>query len=364
MKLLFVSRVDRYARAVATITKYAGVGKALGHEVALFSEQRSEPPLIECSLDVKRFDYAIFVIYQPADFPDLPYLAQVLDGMPKERRVIIDCCGRYNETVRVEHDFNHLEKLDGHQGWEWVEGFQAVSDRILQPTLSPLRQDVTTFLFHGFDPASVVRPYSTASEAARTWASGDSPAKDSGAVYVGNNWQRWTQVRWFLKSLDGIRDELGPVRLAGWDWDKRPEWAAQLGIEGVDVDPALLERLGVQTAPAIPYDEVIDFLGHARFSPVFHRPLFKHLGLVTNRMFETFCADTIPLLALPADMVERIFGPDARPLLLDGNVTARLRDMLRKPEQYWDAVLKTRAYLADHHSYQHRFQQLLAILDG
>ena len=24
--------------------------------------------------------------------------------MPKERRVIIDCCGRYNETIRVDHD--------------------------------------------------------------------------------------------------------------------------------------------------------------------------------------------------------------------------------------------------------------------
>ena len=139
MNLLLVSELDRYSRAVRTITKYVEVGKQLGHTVAVFGEQRSEPPLVDCSLDLKGFDFVIFVVYQPSDFPDLPYLAQLLDGIPKERRVIIDCCGRYNDTIRVEHDFNHLEKMDGHQGWEWIEGLQAVSDKILQPTLRPPR---------------------------------------------------------------------------------------------------------------------------------------------------------------------------------------------------------------------------------
>ena len=157
MKLLFVTNLDRYCRGVSTITKYAQVGKALGHEVALFGEQRSEPPAVDCSLDVKRFDFAIFVVYETKDFPDLPYLAQLLDGMPKERRVVIDCCGRYNDTIRIEHDFNHLEKLDNHQGWEWVEGFQAVAEKILQPTLEPRKLEVHPFLFHGFDPASVAQ---------------------------------------------------------------------------------------------------------------------------------------------------------------------------------------------------------------
>src|SRR5438132_4203124 len=158
MKLLFVSKLDRFARAVSTITKYVQTGKALGHEVAVFGEQSSEITSVPYSLDVDKFDFAIFIIYGPWDFPDLPYLARLLDGMPRGRRVIIDCNGRYNETIRVEHDFNHLEKLDGHQGWEWIEGFEAVSDRILQPTLTPRRDDVIPFLFHGFDPGAVSRP--------------------------------------------------------------------------------------------------------------------------------------------------------------------------------------------------------------
>jgi hypothetical protein len=364
VKLLVVSKLDRSARAVNTISKYVQVGKALGHEVAVFGERQSEPPSLEWSLDVKRFDFAVFVVYMPSDFPDLPYLAQLLDGIPKERRVIIDCGGRYNETIRVEHDFNHLEKMEGHQGWEWVEGFQAVSGRVLQPTRTPLRSDVGSFLFHGFDPAAVARPYRSPEEAARAWTGTNGRRKPYGVAYAGNNWQRWTQMRRFLEATEPLRQELGPVCLAGWDWDKRPDWAINLGVQGADVDPALLKRLGVETRAAIPFDKVIDFIGQARFCPVFQRPLFNHLGLVTNRTFETFCGDTVPLLMLPEEFVEATYGPAARPLAPGHDVAGRLRDMMRRPEAYWDAVLKVRAHLSEHHSYRQRFKELLAILEG
>ncbi len=363
MKLLFISQLDCYARAVSTITKYVQVGKALGHEVAVFGERRSEPPLTEFSLDVKKLDFAIFVIYHTEDFPDLPYLAQLLDGMPRERRVVIDCTGRYNDTIRTEHDFNHLEKLDGHQGWEWVEGIEAISDRILQPTLRPLRPNVRSFLFHAFDPAAVARPYDLPREAARAWSGESGDPKPFGVTYVGNNWQRWNQVQRFLEAIESVREEVGPICLAGWDWDQRPEWAIQLGLNGVDVDQELMARLGVETRTAVPYDEVIEFVGQGRFCPIFHRPLFNHLGLVTNRTFETFCSDTIPLLMLPDEIVDTIYGEAARPLAPDGDVADRLRSMMRRPEPYWDAVLKTREHLSAHHSHQQRFRELLSILE-
>jgi len=364
MKLLFVSKLDRFARAVSTTMKYVQVGKALGHEVAVFGEQSSEIPSVPYSLDVSRFDFAIFIVYQPSDFPDLPYLSRLLDTMPKERRIIIDCVGRYNETIRVEHDFNHLEKLDGHQSWEWIEGFEAVSDRILQPTLKSLRGDVRPFLFHGFDPAAVARPYDFPEEAARAWSDRSNGVKPYGVVYVGNNWQRWSQVARFLEAIEPIKDRVGPIRLAGWDWDKRPDWAVEHGLQGVDVEAALLERLGVETLPPIPFNEVVEFVGQARFSPIFHRPLFNHLRLVTNRTFETFYADTISLLMLPDELIEPIYGPNARPLAPGDDVAGRLHDMMRRPEVYWDAVLKTRSYLAEHHSYGQRFKELLAILES
>lgn len=364
MKLLFVSRLDRSARAVSTITRYCQVGKILGHEVAVFGEQQSNLPSVPYSLDVKAFDFAIFVVHRASDFPDLPHLARLLDGMPKERRVIIDCNGRYNETIRVEHDFNHLEKLDGHQGWEWIEGFEAVSDRILQPTLAPLRPHVRSFLFHGYDPASVARSFSSPHEAAQSWLGNNGSHKPYGVIYVGNNWQRWTQIARFLEAIEPLKDRLGPICLAGWDWRERPGWAVELGLNGVDVDPTLLERLGVETREPIPFHEVVDFVGQARFTLICHRPLYNQLRLVTNRTFETFYSDTIALLMLPYDLVEEIYGRDARPLTLGEDMAERLEDIMRRPEIYWNAVLKTRAHLAQHHSYERRFKQLLTILES
>jgi hypothetical protein len=364
MNLLLVSELDRYSRAVRTITKYVEVGKQLGHTVAVFGEQRSELPLVDYSLDLKGFDFVIFVVYQPSDFPDLPYLAQLLDGIPKERRVIIDCCGRYNDTIRVEHDFNHLEKMDGHQGWEWIEGFQAVAETILQPTLRPLRPDVRPFLFHAYDPAAVAVNYTSVAEAAHTWSGVRTGSKPYDIIYVGNNWQRWSQIRALLESLEPIRQKLGRICLVGWDWEKRPDWAVQLGIAGADLDPDLLARLNIETRLAVPFDEVVDFVGQARFCPVIHRPLYNELGIVTNRTFETFCADTMPLLMLPPELVETTYGVNAKPLRLEGDIAAHLEAVTQHPEMYWEAVLQTREYLAARHSYQRRFQELLAILEG
>ena len=363
MKLLFATELTRHARSTYTLTKYVEVGKALGHDVALFGERSADLPLLPYTLDVEKFDFVIFVIHVPSDFPDLPYLARLLDQMPKDRRVIIDCLGRYNETIRVEHDFNHLEKLDGHQGWEWVEGFDAVASRILQPTLKPLRSDVQSFLFHAFHPGAVVRPYATAAEAAHAWA-GNGTSKPYGLAYVGNNWQRWTQVRKLLEQIEPLNGSLGRIVLVGWDWSRRPEWATQLGIEAVNVDPLLFGRLGVETRDAIPFNEVNEFIGQAKFSPIFHRPLFQKLGLVTNRTFETFCADTIPLLMLPEETVREIYGESALPLAPGEQLCDRLGDIMRRPEVYWEAVLKTRAYLAEHHSYRRRFDELVKILNA
>ena len=235
--------------------------------------------MLKFTTDLCGVDLALFVIQVVSDFPEMPRLVRLLDGIPREKRVLVDLWGHYNDTIRLEHDFNHLEKLDGHQGWEWEEAIAAVSDTILQPTLSPLRPNVGSFLFHGFDPAAVVKPYATAAEAAAAWREATPAEKPYGVMYVGNNWQRWEQVRRFLEQYGPARAEVGKACLIGWDWGQRPEWAVKQGIAGIDTDPALLAELGVELRPAVRFDEVKSSIGQARFAPIFHRPLFRHLGL-------------------------------------------------------------------------------------
>lgn len=356
MKLLLVGGVDPWTRSVATVHRYVAAGHALGHQVAVYGDPRPELPALPFTTDLAGVDLALFLVQVPTDFPDMPRLAHLLDGVPRERRVVVDLWGRFNETVRLEHDFNHLEKLDGHLGWEWIDTMRAVSDTVLQPTLKPARGDVGSFLFHGFDPASVVRKHASAEAAAAAWRAADE--KPYGVMYVGSNWQRWEQVRRFLEQYGRVRKEVGRACLAGWDWGERPDWAIQKGLAGIDTDPALLDALDVEVRDGVRFDEIVGLLSKARFAPVFHRPIFRHFGLVTNRTFETFYADALPVLMLPREQVSALLGPAALALVPGDDVAAHLGEALRNPEPLWEAVLETRAHLARHHSYARRFQEL------
>ncbi len=356
MKLLLVTTPDPWTRSVATVHKWVETGRALGHEVLVYGEANGEMPKLSYTTDLKGVDLALFAVQVPTDFPDMPHLARVLDGIPRERRVVADLWGRYNDTIRIDHDFNHLEKIDGHLGWEWEEAIAAAGSVITQPSLKPLRQNVKPFLFHGFDPTSVAKTHASAKEAAAAWKD-----KPYGALYVGSNWHRWAQVRKFLQDFGPLRSEIGKARLVGWDWWVRPDWAVQKGIAGVDADWEFLERQHVEVGDGVRFDEVVPVLGQAKFAPVFHRPLFQHLGFVTNRSFETFYADTLPVLMLAPDFVEQVYGAAALKLMPKDGVGAHLRDALKNPEPYWDAVLKTREHLARHHSYARRFEELTAL---
>ena len=355
MRLLLVSSVNPWTRSVATVHQYIAAGHKLGHQVVVYGEPNPELPSVPFTTDLDGIDLALFIIQVTWDFPDMPHLARVLDGIPRERRVVLDLWGRFNDTIRVDHDFNHLEKVDGHTGLDWVEAFEAVSDTVLQPALAPLRPDVRSFLFHGFNAGSVAKPYASAKEAAAAWSAAKKP---HGLVYVGSNWQRWGQVRHLLEQLHTARTEVGHAHLVGWDWSARPDWAVQGGILGIDTDPTLLAELGVVVSDGVRFDEVVPLLGKARFAPVIHRPLFQKLGIVTNRTFETFYADALPMLMLPRDFVTAVYGPAALALVPDEDVAAYMIDALNRPEPYWDAVLQTRAHLARHHSYPQRLQEL------
>lgn len=353
MKLLLVTSVDAWTRSVSTLHRWIAIGHALGHDISIYGEIDPDLPKLKFTTDLGGIDLALFVVQVPSDFPDMPYLARVLDGIPREKRAILDLWGRYNDTIRVGHDFNHLEKLDGHQAWEWLDAIAAVSDCILQPTLAPRRENVRPFLFHAFDEASVAQNYKNAGEAAEAWKH-----KSYGALYVGSNWQRWTQVRAFLEDFATVADTAGPACLVGWDWNARPDWAVDKGIAGVDTDSQFLDDKKVEVRYGVRFDEIVNLLGTAKFAPVIHRPLFRELGFVTNRSFETFYADTIPVLMLPSDFVEAIYGRAARRLVPVDGVASFVRDAFKQPETYWQAVLDTRAHLAAKNSYAIRFEEL------
>lgn len=358
MKIVLVGAHDAWTRSTATVHRYVAWGRKLGHQIAVYGQPNPELPQLPATLDTSDADLVVFLVQVPHDIPGMPGIARMMDRIPREKRIVLDLWGRFNETVRIDHDFNHLEKFDGHPDWEWKQAMTALGGTILQPTLKPRRADVGSFLFHGFDPEAVDKPYDSAKEAAEAWLAGDRGARPYGVVYVGSNWQRWSQVKAFLEGYRRSAERVGQMCLAGWDWAERPGWARDMGIAGVDTDPDLLADLRVEVRMGIRFDRVVPLLGQGLFAPVIHRPLFKELGLVTNRTFETFEADCVPVLMLDRNFVEVIYGPAALRLVPGEDVGAHLESLLDDPEGAWEAVLETRAYLAQHHSIDGRLRRL------
>ena len=89
------------------------------------------------------------------------------------------------------------------------------------------------------------------------------------------------------------------------------------------------------------------------------RPLFQRLRFVTSKYFETLCADTIPLVMVPPDWAEEVYGPAGRELAVCNHIEHTLLDAREKPDRYRNAVEAVRRHLNSHHSYQRRVEELV-----
>jgi hypothetical protein len=94
------------------------------------------------------------------------------------------------------------------------------------------------------------------------------------------------------------------------------------------------------------------------------RPVFEHLGLVMNRVFETPAANTISLFAQDPKYVATVYGDRAAELVLrDGDAaTEQILDVLHRPEEFAEIVRDIRRHLAEKHSFALRLQELVRIV--
>ncbi len=348
MRLLFVYWKVEDAGSAQDIYNYCEAAKRLGHEAALYA-----PPgavsRFDCSLDLEAADGVIFPlewnIYlhnnEPLD------LEGPLRRVPRRRRVVIDCDGMYNDVVRADGDYNHPDEAGSRAR---TELYDSISDKIFQPTLRPMRDNVRPFLFHAYNPAWEV-PL-------------DFRAKEYGMSYVGTNWFRWRPMRRVLEAIEPIRDKVGRIGLTGHNWLEAPGGAdAALRQTAYFTDPDYLQRMGVEVRPAIPIEQVIPCMSKAVFNPVLIRPVFSRLSLVTCRTFETPAANTIPLFAQDPTYVEALYGPEAVELVLpEEKAAAKILDIIEHSDRYAEIVRRIRGHLATRHSYEMRLKELLEIV--
>jgi glycosyl transferase family 1 len=348
MRLIFVHWVYEDRGSAQDLYNYREAAQQLGHEVVIYGAP--ELSSFRYSLEIGAADGIIFIVewttaLQRGDQRDWLRLAA---RVPRARRVVIDCDGKYNDAISVVGDHNHPHAASSRA---WIEICDSLSDKIYQPTRHPLRSNVGTFYFHAYNPAWAV-PL-------------DFSEKSFGMIYVGNNWFRWGQLQRILRMVERVRPEVGRIGIIGQGWDKSPAWAnSSISEDAYHSDPEHLKRLGVEVTAAVRFDQVIASMGGGVFTPVLYRPLFEHLRLVTCRTFETPAANTIPVFGLDPEFVEETYGGRARALALPEDRPEELiRDVVRHPHHYAAIVEEMRRELAERHSYAVRLQELVRIVE-
>jgi hypothetical protein len=274
----------------------------------------------------------------------------LLSAVPREHRCVFDADAKYGPMKVVQgYDRNYGDEAERSK---WINFLDSLSDRILHSTMRPPDDPrVRSLAFFGFDPAQVVRPCQV-------------PAKEYDILYVGHNWWRWKEVEEdLLPAFERIRNQVGKIGFVGLWWDGVPCWAEEKGLElALQVDTNELNRLHIQIEPPVPYTQVIKKMSSAKINIFAPRPFLRHVKCLTQKYFEVFCADTIPLLMLDPDFAEEVYGPAGRELTLTGRVAEGILDALQRPEYYQGLVDDVRRHLTADHCYDRRVGELVAAL--
>jgi len=350
MKLVFVYWAYENQGSELDIQGYTRAAREAGHEVTVYGRPNPKIPL-NYSIDLRGADAVVFIVEWTTELQggDQVDWLRLLVSVPRNRRVVIDCDGRYNDTICVHGDYNHRNDAESRA---WVTFCDQLSDKIYQPTHRPLRANVRPFLFHIYDPA---------------WeAPLDFSAKEFDMVYVGHSKFRWHGISRVLRALEPIRDQVGRIALFGYGWAELPEWATSMDMEDVyRIDAGYMSSLRVEAMAPVPFSRVIGTIGSGVFNPVVYRPLFEHLGMVTCRTFEVPAGGTIPLFVLDPDYVRAIYGDFGMELVLgEERPHEKILDVLARPDHYAEIVRGIRREFALRHSPQARLRELIEIIES
>jgi hypothetical protein len=355
MKVMFVYWAMEDQGSGLVIQGYTEAARSLGHQVSVYGRWipgKVNPVIpLSYSLDIDSADGVIFIFewtnqLNPGDQLDM---ARLVSKVPRNRRVIIDGDGKYNDMIRVADDYNHLDVAASRS---WIEVCDSLADKICQPTLHPLRPNVIPFLFYAYNPLWE-RPL-------------DAERREFDMLYVGHSKFRWRPMMRVFKGVEPVRAQLARIGLVGYGWDSQPHWAESMQLQQAYFSDAnKLRELHVETLPPVRFEYVIDWMNKARFNPVVLRSLFARLRIVTPRFFETVAANTIPLFVLDRAHVREIYGEQGLELVLPkDSPEEKILDIVHHPERYLEVVMGIRQHLAERHSHSARLRKLIEIIQS
>ncbi|MBT3069478.1 glycosyltransferase [Rhodomicrobium sp. Az07] len=349
MKIVFVYWGYENAGSMLDLRGYTRAAKAMGHEAHVYGP-RDWASGLDYSKSLSGADAVVFVVEWTTalQFGDNLDWLRLLDSVPRERRLIIDCDGHYNEPIWFMGDYNHRSLQSSA---EWIDFCDSLSDKIFQPTCRPRRKNVRPFLFHIYDPGWE-SPIATGRK------------KPFDMIYVGHTKHRWRGMFKVFKAIEKVRDKVGRVGLVGEGWGDVIDWMEQGEAKAKHyVDRAYMQAHRFEGLPAVPFNEVAATIEKGVFNPVVYRPVFEQLGFVTCRTFETPASGTIPLLLLNRDYVVDVFGERATELMISGEEDSdKILDVLDRPHHYAEIVMEIRKDFRERHSPEARLRELIGYI--
>lgn len=344
LRILFVGYFKYNSGSSHALLGYVRAARCLGYDLRV-SRFGLVDEIIQEKVPVAEQDWTpdiVVMVFESKQFLNKPDLANVERLTQHARTVVIDPDGKYSDTIYVGSDTNH--PTAGSQAF-WINIYRQFSDTILQPCLTSVTSKTKRFLYFGIDTH---RPPSTET----------SEKKLYDLIYVGNNWYRWHDFVWLFEHLEPIRSKLGRIAVFGKHWfgDPKP------GLEEYTYsDPEFLRAHDVESYQSVPFGEVESVMSQGRLHPIFVRPLLNALEFATPRMFETFAANTVPILPPYFARALYLYGKQAGPLYLSENPAETVTVMLDRYPDYLDLTREIRVKLIKEHSYEVRLAELLEL---
>lgn len=351
MRIIFIYYLLEDRGSAQDIKGYIDSAKKMGHEIVVYGRSDFKS-LFHYSQTINKNDAVVFIFEWTTELLRGGFLdyIRLISKVPRERRVLIDCDGKYNNSIKSHGDANHKTKKES---IDWINFCDSLTDKILQPTIEPLKKNVNTFFFHAYNPDWEMKNRKNIN-------------KKYGMCYVGNNWYRWNPMYRVLREVKKIKRDVGHVSITGHGWDSPAPWASpDTPKEAYKSDYKFIKSLDIDVFPPIKFSKVIGQMNKGVFNPVIYRPLFDKLNFVTCRTYETFAANTIPLFTYKNKSHLSVYGAnETDALLIDNSPKKKILDVMNNQEKYIKIVKNVRARLRNEHSHDVRLKELINIINS
>ena len=265
-------------------------------------------------------------------------LERIVSIIPREKRIVLDADGKYNEIYECEGDSNHQSE-DSRK--KWIATFETLSDKIYQPSLKISNPKVKFLPFWGYKEPVQKKQV------------------NYDLIYLGSNWFRMDRIIKFMDNLAKIRSMFPRIEVIGKNWLREDPYWPDATKQNVNYFNKNNIKLIEYTTN---FGEFTEILSGSRFSPILIRPVLSKMGLITPRMLETFASGAIPILTRDFDYSKQIYGELSQELMLGENPLEKLEDMAKREEYYKSITEMIRKRLRQEHSFEKRVEKLASLI--